>query len=154
MTTNLFPFLFRREMQRLIDEVRLYPSPDALWVRQGIIANSAGHLSQHLIGNLKTYIVQQLGGVPYLRNREAEFGRRYLEQEALLKTLAELSQQLESTLTALSDQQLQEAYTPAILQIHPQQTVSCVLTHLLTHLSYHTGQINYHRRLTQPTQPV
>lgn len=152
MTKTLFSFLFRREVQRLIDEVSLYPSPDALWVRQGIIANSAGHLSQHLIGNLKTYVVQQLGGVPYARNREAEFGQRYLEQEAILKTLTELSQQLESTLTALSDEQLQETYPPAILQIHPQQTVGCVLIHLLAHLSYHTGQINYHRRLTQPAQ--
>ncbi|WP_128544838.1 DinB family protein [Larkinella soli] len=148
MTSNHFSTLFGRELQRLANEIRQYPTPDSIWVRQGAIPNSAGNLAQHLIGNLKTYIGLELGGFPYVRNREAEFADRYLEQADLDRVLEELGQQLTDTFSRLDNARLNEPYRTEVLSIQPDQTVGLVLTHLLAHLSYHTGQVNYHRRLT------
>jgi hypothetical protein len=48
--------LFTRDLNRLRNEIELYEKEESLWQVEGQIANSAGNLCLHLIGNLNTYI--------------------------------------------------------------------------------------------------
>jgi hypothetical protein len=65
--------LFRRDLNRLIQELRAFPSDEKLWAVLPGISNSAGNLILHLEGNLREYIGRQLGGVAYTRQRDLEF---------------------------------------------------------------------------------
>ena len=52
---------------------------------------------------------------------------------------------VENTLTKLSDNILNEDFP--LLYNNEKVSTMLMLTHLLTHLGYHLGQINYYRRL-------
>lgn len=147
MAASDFLFLYNRDLEKLIQEVRQYPSEDAIWVLAPGILNSAGNLCQHIAGNLKTYIGAALGGFAYVRERDKEFSERQYNQASLVQLLAETKNIVVQTLQQLGDDGLAAAYPKDILQISEQQTVTLVLVHLLAHLTYHTGQVNYHRRL-------
>jgi hypothetical protein len=54
--------LFRRDLSRLLDQLRAIPSDDALWAAPPGVTNAAGTLALHLEGNLREYIGRQLGG--------------------------------------------------------------------------------------------
>ena len=140
--------LFNRELNKLRNEIAGYSQEDKMWIVLPGTINSGGNLAQHLIGNLRTYIGLTLGNEPYIRNRVAEFGERLFTQESLLTEIDILQEIVHSTIEKLSDEELQKEYSHEVLTIFPEQSVSFVLTHLLMHLSYHTGQINYHRRFT------
>jgi len=146
MTSEHYALLFRRELNKVIDELNQYPNDAAIWLVSGDIKNAAGHLCQHLVGNLKTFIGRELGGLPYERNRDAEFNERQFERPDLILLLADTESIIEESLRKLSPEQLSGPYPP-VLTLADDQTVDFVLTHLLAHLSYHLGQINYHRRL-------
>ena len=73
MTITYYTILFSRDIDRLINEVKEYTDEDLLWQVLPGTTNSAGHLVQHLIGNLKTYIGNPFGNIHYIRDREAEF---------------------------------------------------------------------------------
>ncbi|PZF71643.1 DUF1572 family protein [Taibaiella soli] len=146
MTTEQYASLFKRELSKVIDELNQYQNDSDIWLVRGEIKNSAGHLCQHLVGNLKTFIGRELGGLPYERNRDAEFNERRFERPDLILLLTDTESVVEESLRKLSPAQLAGPYPP-VLALAEDQTVDFVLTHLLAHLNYHLGQINYHRRL-------
>lgn len=53
--------LFRRDLERLKKEIDSYRDEANIWHVERGIANSAGNLCLHLIGNLNTYIGAELG---------------------------------------------------------------------------------------------
>jgi uncharacterized damage-inducible protein DinB len=63
--------------------------------------------------------------------------------ELLKDTLSRIRQALSS----LKETDLANQFPPEVLFLAEKQSVAFVLTHLLAHLSWHMGQINYHRRL-------
>ena len=63
----------------------------------------------------------------------------------LLEKLEFLIKIVSSTLEKLSDENLKKEYPTEALGY--KMTTEYFLIHLLSHLSYHLGQINYHRRL-------
>lgn len=146
MNRNEFKKLFARELLRLRNEVSAYHSDNEMWLVLPGTINSGGNLVQHLIGNLRTYIGLVLGGVAYVRNRDAEFGERLFTQEKLPEEIELLDQIISNAIEKLSEEDLQNEYPHEMLTIFPEQSVSMVMTHLLMHLSWHNGQINYHRR--------
>ena len=146
MTITYYTILFSRDIDRLINEVKEYTDEDLLWQVLPGTTNSAGHLVQHLIGNLKTYIGNPFGNIHYIRDREAEFSKRLFNREEFLITLEELAETLAYSLSKIPKEAMDAVYPREILSIHPDQTIEYVLVHLLAHLSYHTGQINYARR--------
>ena len=148
MNKTEFVLLFNREIRKLQNEVEAYPNDDQMWAVVPGTINSGGNLVQHLIGNLRTYIGLTLGNVPYVRNRDAEFGDRLFTREGFLLELNCLAEITEMSLNRLSDEDLKKEYSKDVLAMFPDQTVGIVLTHLLIHLGYHMGQINYHRRFT------
>ncbi|SDZ83098.1 DUF1572 family protein [Pedobacter hartonius] len=146
MNIDYYTILFDRDINRLINEVKGYTDEDSIWQVLPGTTNSAGHLLQHLIGNLKTYIGNPFGNIRYERDRDAEFSARLFTPEEFIVTLEELIGIISFSLSKIPREAMASAYPREILSIHPDQTVEYVLMHLLSHLSYHMGQINYQRR--------
>jgi hypothetical protein len=57
-----FKTIFKRDLNRLKQEIELYPNESQIWKIQKI-TNSAGNLCLHLVGNLNTYIGNTYGTV-------------------------------------------------------------------------------------------
>ena len=136
--------LFQRDIQKLYFEIELYQDESKLWTVLDGTSNSGGNLALHLIGNLNTYFGKNLGNTGYVRNREAEFGDKNIPKEILLKSIEEAKQVVANVLSTLTDEQMKTIYTENVLGY--EMTTEYFLIHLHGHLTYHTGQINYHRR--------
>lgn len=134
-----------RDLKKLEEEIRLYPSEESLWMLGGTIKNPAGNLCLHLCGNLQHYIGAVLGGSGYIRNRDNEFATRNLSREHLLSEINKTKEAVKSALEKLDPAKLDEPYPEQVFSYS--MTTSHFLIHLTSHLGYHLGQINYHRRL-------
>ena len=145
MITTSLSNLFSRDLDRLKAEVTSYESDRVFWSVAKEISNSAGNLTIHLIGNLNHFIGAILGNTGYSRDREAEFNDKNIERELLLEQIDEIKAIIETTLSGLSDTDLQQTYPINIRK--EGMSVEQFLLHLYGHLNYHLGQINYHRRL-------
>lgn len=145
MLTETLASIFKRDLSKLYSEIEQYKSEERLWATEKSIANSAGNLCLHLVGNLKTYIGAGLGGFAYTRNRELEFSLKDLPKAELLAMVAETENIVDETLRTLPVTALQQEYP--LLVFAEKTSTEFFLVHLAAHLSYHLGQINYHRRL-------
>ena len=134
---------FEQYLQQLRTELEAYPSEDTLWLQPEGISNTAGNLAYHLLGNLNHFIGTALGRTGYVRDRELEFSIKHVARTELLAWLAETEQMVADTLSTIDDF---DAPYPAGYRTEP-STIGGQLYRLLTHLAYHVGQINYHRRL-------
>lgn len=137
--------LYKRDLTRLKIEIESYQSESNLWIIDQGIANSAGNLCLHLIGNLNTYIGANLGQTGYIRNRELEFSLKDIPKQELIEKIEETLKIIDQTLSQLTPEQLEAEYPFLVLE--EMTSTQFLLVHLLTHLTYHRGQINYHRRL-------
>ncbi|MGZ8517187.1 MAG: DUF1572 family protein [Chitinophagaceae bacterium] len=146
MLTQTLKTLFRKELEKLKREIELYQEETKLWIVKKAITNSGGNLCLHLIGNLNTYIGKELGHTGYIRNRDLEFSQKGVPRNELLKKIDETERIVEQVLDTITDQQLEEEYP--VIVFAEKMTTGFFLIHLLAHLSYHLGQINYHRRLS------
>lgn len=137
--------LFERDLESVIGELGRYGNEDDIWVLEDGIANSAGNLAQHIAGNIKHFFGAVLGGTGFERDRDSEFNSRGSARAALISDLEEAKQVLTETFSRLSDDILQQEYP---LEFAGRVVGNdFMLIHLLTHLNYHLGQINYHRRI-------
>lgn len=137
--------LFERDLAKLAVEIEAYQDEPALWRTAPGIRNSAGNLCLHLLGNLNTYIGAGLAHTGYVRNREWEFAAPYVPRAELLAGITATQRVVADALASLTDAQLAAPY-PLLVWEAP-TSVGYLLQHLTTHLAYHLGQINYHRRL-------
>jgi uncharacterized damage-inducible protein DinB len=137
--------LFLRDLNKLRKEIESYKDERNLWIIDKNIANPAGNLCLHLIGNLNTYIGKELGGTGYIRNRDLEFSQKDIPQAELLTMIDRTILAISKALDAVTEKQLEEEYP--VIVFADKMTVGFFLVHLLAHLDYHLGQINYHRRL-------
>ena len=137
--------LFARDLDRLQQEIEWYEDERLIWHVEKGIANSAGNLCLHLVGNLTTYISAELGGVPYTRDRDREFSQKGLPRPELIRQIEKTRGEIDQALSHLPTSALQAEYP---LQVFEARTsTEYFLIHLATHLAYHLGQVNYHRRL-------
>ncbi|MEL7530467.1 MAG: DUF1572 family protein [Bacteroidota bacterium] len=137
--------LYQRDLQRLKTEIEAYQSEEAMWRIADGIANSGGNLCLHLVGNLKTFIGLHLGEFAYVRDREFEFAGKDVARAKLLEEVDETIEIVSTTLTQLEGRDLTEDYPFEHWPGKP--SIERGLIHLAMHLSYHLGQINYHRRM-------
>lgn len=144
MLTETLIQLYERDLERLKSEIGQYTDEADLWKTSGDITNSGGNLTLHLIGNLKHFIGAVLGGSGFVRDRDAEFSSGAVDRGILLTQIDATVEVVKSTLTKLTDEDLAKTY-PIEVFGHP-MTTEFFLIHLTTHLNYHLGQINYHRR--------
>ena len=128
-------------------EIESYKNEDAIWKVGGEIPNSAGNLCLHLIGNLKAYIGAELAGSGYVRQRDLEFSTKGTSRAELLKGVGEALADVLAGLDKVTLEQLEQEYPIVVFADKGPMTTGYFLIHLATHLNYHLGQINYHRRL-------
>ena len=137
--------LFERDLRKLREEINLYADENKLWVVQEGISNSAGNLCLHLLGNLNHFIGAILGHSGYVRQRDDEFSLKDIPLGILTAQIDATIAVVQEALSGLLDTDLEGNYPE---QKHGETVkMDFMLLHLLGHLSYHLGQINYHRRL-------
>ncbi|REJ83034.1 MAG: DUF1572 domain-containing protein [Bacteroidetes bacterium] len=141
--------LFIRDLQKLEEEIKLYEKDDDLWILGGSINNTAGNLCLHICGNLQHFIGAILGHSGYERNREDEFSQKYIPRYQLIHEIEKTKAILDTTLKNLSEEDLFSIYPVHVFG--KELNTSYFLIHLLSHLNYHLGQVNYHRRLLAKT---
>jgi len=145
MVTETLKTLFNRDLNKLKTEIESYENESSIWKIDKNISNSAGNLCLHLIGNLNTYIGAELGKTGYIRNRPLEFSLKDIPKSELIEKIEATIQVVNSTLETLNDTDLEKNYPQIVFE--KEMTTGFFLIHLATHLGYHLGQINYHRRL-------
>ena len=134
-----------RDLKKLEDEIKLYPTEQSLWTIEGAVKNSAGNLCLHLCGNLQHYIGAVLGRSGYIRNRDHEFAARNISRELLISEIDKTRAAVTTALETLDPLTLDNDYPEKVFSYS--MTTSHFLIHLAAHLGYHLGQINYLRRL-------
>jgi hypothetical protein len=147
MNTSDFAWLLSNGLNKLKDEVAAYKDENDLWIVEKNIANSAGHLTQHLVGNLKHFVGKHMGQVPYHRERDREFNERQFDRSRLLNMIDETIATIEKALAGRDASFLEIPFPEEAVKVKEGQTNGFMLAHLYAHLNYHLGQINYHRRL-------
>lgn len=139
--------LYHRDLSRLRTEILAYTEEESLWKVPPGVHNSGGNLCLHLVGNLKTYVGNDLAGIAYTRNRDFEFAGKGVARADLVRQVDEIIAIVDQALASLTDNDLGRDYpSPKWL---PPKTIAFGLLHLHAHLNYHLGQINYHRRIAE-----
>ncbi|WP_448702575.1 DinB family protein [Mucilaginibacter sp. AW1-3] len=137
--------LYTRDLTRLVNEIEQYQNEESIWRTAPGIANSGGNLCLHLIGNLNTYIGGELGKTGYIRNRDLEFSSKNVPKANLVIQIKQTMQIVDAALDQLSENDMDAIYPQIVFE--KEMTTGYFLIHLSSHLTYHLGQINYHRRL-------
>ena len=137
--------LFNRELVSLRDELLAYPDEHAIWALPPGLPNSTGTLTLHLAGNLRWFIGTQLGASGYVRDREGEFSQRDVPRETLIALVETTADEVTRSLASLDPAQLDAPYPLEFGGIRV--VTSRWLSHLASHLAYHLGQVDYHRRI-------
>lgn len=145
MITNTLIQLFERDLQRLKTEIELYKDEDNLWIAKEGISNSAGNLCLHLLGNLNHFIGATLGNTGYIRHRDDEFSLKNIPRQDLIINIENCKLIVKETLLKINEDDLAKEFEQKVFD--KPVTTEMMLMHLTTHLTYHLGQINYHRRL-------
>lgn len=145
MVIDILNQLYERDLGKLRSEIEAYADEADLWRTEGEISNSGGNLSLHLVGNLRHFFGAVLGGTGYVRDRDNEFASGPVPRADMLAGVDSALADVTATLEKLSEADLEQTY-PIEVFGHP-MTTGYFLVHLATHLDYHLGQINYHRRL-------
>jgi uncharacterized damage-inducible protein DinB len=137
--------LFNRDLNKLKSEIELYKDEKKIWYIEKGIANSAGNLCLHLVGNLNHFIGAEIGKTGYVRVRELEFSSKDISKIELISKVEETIKVVDSSLDKIRGEDLEEEYP--LLVFDKKTSTEYLLVHLSSHLTYHLGQINYHRRL-------
>jgi hypothetical protein len=137
--------VLRRELAALRRAVEIYPDDASLWAQPAGLPNSGGTLVLHLAGNLQHFLGAVLGGSGYRRDRDAEFARRGVPRSELLTEIAAAESAVDRGMATVSEAALAAPY-PEIVAGRSIATGD-FLVHLATHLAYHLGQFDYHRRV-------
>lgn len=136
--------ILTRDLRGLKREIDAYPDDASVWRAMPGMPNTGGTLALHLAGNLQHFFGAILGRDGYVRQRDAEFARRDVPRAELQAGIDAAIASVERTLATLTDSALRDPYPEPIAK----RTVStgAFLLHLAGHLTYHLGQVDYHRR--------
>ena len=116
------------------DEANARPAPGA---------NTAYMLVSHCLGMSRNWSSTVNLGVPVPRDRDAEFSTRGTSRAELATLIHFAAAEVALALDALPAERLDDT-----IQIGPSTIpVRRGLLHLASHLAYHIGQLDYHRRL-------
>ncbi len=146
MTISTLLDLYTRDLGLLKKEIESYSTEKSLWYTSETTPNSGGTLCLHLIGNLKFLIGSTLGNSGYVRDRESEFSTKNIPKKELIKQIDETTEVISIGINNLSQNELLTSNFP-VKMWGKEISMFYMLIHLHSHLNYHLGQINYHRRL-------
>lgn len=111
---------------------------EQIWWRPNEKSNSVGNLVLHLSGSLNHYLNRNVGGLDYIRDRDAEFAARGpMPKQQLMAIFDEMVARADQTLAKVTPQSLTSPSTD------PERNTYLIedLVGILTHVSTHTGQI-------------
>lgn len=145
MTTDDLSELFKRDLGKLKAEIEQYPTDESLWVVSDGILNSGGNLCAHICGNLRHFVGHNIADDGYVRDRPNEFSMTDASKTEMVSEIENTVAAVNSALSNLSEEGLNDAYPDS--KPIPNASNRLILLHLYAHLSYHLGQVNYHRRL-------
>jgi Protein of unknown function (DUF1572) len=134
-----------RELEGFKRELALFPDDGTIWKTAPGITNSAGNLALHLAGNLQHFIGSVLGGTGYVRNREAEFGRRSGSRDEIYRELDATIAVVRRVLPSLPAETLAGEFPEIVMGLRFR--TSTFLVHLCAHAGFHLGQAGYARRI-------
>jgi uncharacterized damage-inducible protein DinB len=150
MLKDAFTSLLERDLLHFKKEIESYTHENTVWDVQEGISNSAGNLCLHICGNIQHFIGATLGNTGYVRNRDAEFTLKNIAQKKLVEELDKTITVVKATLEKLTDADFEKEFPLEVL--NRKWKTAHFLVHLISHLNYHLGQVNYHRRLLTPLQ--
>lgn len=150
MQIELYRYLYRIGLEKLLNEIDLHSSELDLWVSGRGISNSSGNLCLHIVGNLKHFIGFALGEEAYVRDREREFSAKGILKESLVKEIMNTTAIIDSVFADMTEKELEQAYP--FKKFEEERPTEFLLVHALNHLNYHVGQINYNRKLLNDGQ--
>lgn len=138
--------LYDRDLHKLKQEIELYTDESMLWSIEKSIKNSGGNLCLHIIGNLNTYIGKALANTNYIRQRELEFSASHIPRNKIYEQIDKTITIVNEGLSNITTEQF--LYSKFPMKIWKEETgMAFTIIHLHSHLNYHLGQINYHRRI-------
>jgi uncharacterized damage-inducible protein DinB len=139
--------ILERDLNKLATEVNSYRIENNIWILHGQINNTAGNLALHMSGAVNHFIGAVLGNTGYVRDRPSEFSDRNVPREVLLSKVQDAITTATNVLPSLTEDVLQLDFPEKI----GGQSLSTgfFLIHLISHINYHLGQVNYHRRLVE-----
>ena len=119
-------------------------SENDIWWRPNAASNSAGNLVLHLCGNVRQWIISNLGENPDGRDRDSEFAERGpIPREVLTARLKSTVQEACEVLSRLHEETLSRKYVIQGLHVTGLEAIA----HVVEHFAYHTGQIVYITKL-------
>lgn len=137
-----------RDLRALSREVSAYPTDAHLWQSLPGITNGGGSLALHLAGNIRHFFGAVLGGSDYVRDRDREFNGRGITRAEIAGEIEIAISEAERVIPSLAPATLAAPF-PVEFAGRRAPTAR-VLAHLCSHLAYHLGQIDYHRRIVAP----
>lgn len=145
-----------RDLRALRREVEAYPDEESLWLTPAGLPNSGGTLALHLAGNVQHYLGARLGGTGYVRDRLAEFARRNVPRSEIVREIEAARKSLGAAESRLGGSDLTGDLPEVIGNLRVE--TGDYLIHLVSHFTFHLGQLDYHRRIvtgqTQSISPV
>lgn len=137
--------LYLREVATLERELDLYPDDKSVWKELSGLPNPAGTLFLHLAGSLQYFFGAVLGKSGYVRDRAAEFSKRDVPRSEIRQELARARQGVKAGFANLTEAHLKQVFP--VQYAGAEVLTQLTLLQFLTHLAYHLGQIDYHRRV-------
>ncbi len=141
-----FKNLYTTQLLQLSSEISSYKKEENIWKEVNEISNCPGNLCLHICGNLKYFIGSVIGNTGYVRDRDREFSEKSLNRDELIKEVDDTVKMIENFFGKFSSRSLNQIYP--LDKFGKNAEVSFIFARLVSHLSYHLGQINYHRRIT------
>lgn len=145
MTGPAIAAVISRELRTIERELNAYQTEEQVWALPAGLPNSGGTLALHAAGNLRHFVGTVLGGGSYVRDREAEFSQRGVPRAELIDGLHEAENAVRDTLGSIDPAKFSEPYPIAVA--NRRVNTGEFLAHLATHLAYHAGQLDFHRRI-------
>ena len=140
-----FKQLFLKYLNQLKDEIDAYKNESDIWKLAGDTKNTPGNLCLHVCGNLKHNIGAIIGKTGYVRNRDAEFSRKNVPKNELINEVDSTIDMISPVIDKLTDDDMKVEFPSDTFS--QGGSVVLILLRVASHMGYHLGQINYHRRL-------
>ncbi|MEP6779839.1 MAG: DUF664 domain-containing protein [Gemmatimonadaceae bacterium] len=133
-----------RDLAAMRREVEQYPDDETLWKAVPGLTNAGGNLVLHVAGNINHFVGKVLGESNFVRNRDAEFMKRGLTRAQVVKEIDHTLSEVTRTFSTLNASKLAGIFPQDVNG--NQIPTDTFLMHLVSHLGYHLGQVDYHRR--------